>query len=197
MIRAASRAKDTHESIYFATAECSLGSVLVATAAQGICAILLGDNPDAVKREVQTYFPSAQPKGDGDHGEFEGLLIKVAGLIETPSRALDLPLDVRGTLFQQRVWQTLREIPAGVTASYGAIAERIGAPQHAYAVGQACATNIIAVAIPCHRAVRKNGALAGYRWGLARKRALLEREAPEQLSAIILEENHGDRTLLG
>jgi AraC family transcriptional regulator of adaptative response/methylated-DNA-[protein]-cysteine methyltransferase len=177
MSHTASRARETHESIYFATAECSLGSVLVAAAAQGICAILLGDNPDASMREVKTYFPSAQPRGDGDHREFDGLMAQVVGLIETPSRALDLPLDVRGTLFQQRVWRALREIPAGVTASYGAIAERIGAPQHAHAVGQACAANIIAVAIPCHRAVRKDGSLAGYRWGLERKRALLEREA--------------------
>jgi AraC family transcriptional regulator of adaptative response/methylated-DNA-[protein]-cysteine methyltransferase len=103
-------------------------------------------------------------------------LAKVVGFIEAPWLGLDLALDVRGTQFQQRVWQALREIPAGVTASYGAIAERIGAPQHAYAVGQACAANIIAVAIPCHRAVRKDGSLAGYRWGLERKRALLERE---------------------
>ena len=177
MAHTASRAKATHESIYFATAECSLGSILMATAAQGICAILLGDGPDALMREVKSYFPTIQPRGDRDYGAFDDLLATVVGLIETPSRALDLPLDVRGTPFQQRVWQALREIPAGVTASYGAIAERIGAPQHAFAVGQACAANIIAVAIPCHRAVRKNGALAGYRWGVARKRVLLEREA--------------------
>jgi AraC family transcriptional regulator of adaptative response/methylated-DNA-[protein]-cysteine methyltransferase len=177
MIRTASRVRETRDSIYFATAECSLGSVLVAAAAQGICAILLGDNPDASMRELKTYFPSAQPRDDGNYAEFENSLAKVVGLIETPSRTLDLPLDVRGTLFQQRVWQALREIPAGATANYGAIAKRLGAPQHAYAVGQACAANIIAVAIPCHRAVRKDGSLAGYRWGLERKRALLEREA--------------------
>ena len=161
--------------IRFAVGECSLGSILVAATEQGVCSILLGDDPGALVRDLQGRFPMAQLTGDDQN--FEPMMAKVAGFIEAPWLGLDLPLDVRGTPFQQRVWQALRNIPAGSTASYGEIAERIGAPKQAYAVGQACAANSIAVAIPCHRAVRKNGALAGYRWGMARKRALLEREA--------------------
>ena len=163
------------KSIRFAVGECSLGSILVAATERGICAILLGDDPVALVRDLQGRFSTAQLTNDDQ--DFEYLMAKVIGFIEAPSLGLDLPLDVRGTAFQQRVWQALRAIPAGATASYAEIAERIGAPKEAYAVGQACASNIIAVAIPCHRAVRKNGALAGYRWGVARKRALLEREA--------------------
>jgi len=163
------------KSIRFAVGECSLGSILVAATERGICAILLGDDPVALVRDLQGHFPIAELTDDDP--DFEHLMAKVVGFIETPSRGFDLPLDVRGTAFQQRVWQALRAIPAGATASYAEIAERIGAPKEAYAVGQACASNVIAVAIPCHRAVRKNGALAGYRWGVARKRALLEREA--------------------
>ena len=163
------------KSIRFAVGECSLGSILVAATEQGVCAILLGDDPAALVRDIQRRFPMAQLTDDDP--DFEHLMAKVVGFIEAPSLGFDLPLDVRGTAFQQRVWQALRAIPAGATASYAEIAERIGAPKEAYAVGQACASNVIAVAIPCHRAVRKNGALAGYRWGVARKRALLEREA--------------------
>jgi AraC family transcriptional regulator, regulatory protein of adaptative response / methylated-DNA-[protein]-cysteine methyltransferase len=165
----------TGESIRFAVGKCSLGSILVAATEQGVCAILLGDDADALLHDLQGRFPMAQLIG-GDQ-DFEGVAAQVAGFVEAPSLGLDLPLDVRGSTFEQRVWQALREIPAGSTASYAEIAERIGAPKEAYAVGQACASNVIAVAIPCHRAVRKNGALAGYRWGVARKRALLEREA--------------------
>ena len=163
------------KSIRFAVGECSLGSILVAATERGICAILLGDDPVALVRDLQGHFPIAELTDDDP--DFEHLMAKVVGFIEAPSLGFDLPLDVRGTAFQQRVWQALRAIPAGSTASYAEIAERIGAPKEAYAVGQACASNVIAVAIPCHRAVRKNGALAGYRWGVARKRALLEREA--------------------
>jgi len=163
------------KSIRFAVGECSLGSILVAATERGICAILLGDDPVALVRDLQGHFPIAELTDDDP--DFEHLMAKVVGFIEAPSLGFDLPLDVRGTAFQQRVWQALRAIPAGGTASYAEIAERIGAPKEAYAVGQACASNVIAVAIPCHRAVRKNGALAGYRWGVARKRALLEREA--------------------
>jgi AraC family transcriptional regulator of adaptative response/methylated-DNA-[protein]-cysteine methyltransferase len=175
MIQTRFNSGSTGESIRFAVGECSLGSMLVAASEQGVCAILLGDNPGALVRELLARFPKAQPI-DEDR-EFKHLLAQVAGIVETPSRGLDLALDVRGTPFQQRVWQALREIPAGSTASYTELAERIGAPKEAYAVGQACAANVIAVAIPCHRAVRKNGSLAGYRWGVARKRTLLEREA--------------------
>jgi AraC family transcriptional regulator, regulatory protein of adaptative response / methylated-DNA-[protein]-cysteine methyltransferase len=163
------------KSIRFAVGECSLGSILVAATERGICAILLGDDPVALVRDLQGHFPIAELTDDDP--DFEHLMAKVVGFIEAPLLGFDLPLDVRGTAFQQRVWQALRAIPAGATASYAEIAERIGAPKEAYAVGQACASNVIAVAIPCHRAVRKNGALAGYRWGVARKRALLEREA--------------------
>jgi AraC family transcriptional regulator of adaptative response/methylated-DNA-[protein]-cysteine methyltransferase len=126
-------------------------------------------------QELQSCFPKAQPFGKSR--EVEDLLAKVAGFVDAPSLGFDLPLDMRGTLFQQRVWRALREIPAGSRLSYAEVAKRIGAPNGAYAVGQACASNAIAVAIPCHRVVRKDGALAGYRWGLTRKRALLEREA--------------------
>jgi AraC family transcriptional regulator of adaptative response/methylated-DNA-[protein]-cysteine methyltransferase len=163
------------ESIGFTVSKCSLGLILVAVTKQGVGAISLGDDPAALVRELRGRFPMAEPIGEDR--DFERLMTKVAGFVEAPWLGVDLPLDVRGTPFQQRVWQALREIPAGSTVSYGEIAERIGAPKKAYDVGQACASNMIAVAIPCHRAVRKNGALAGYRWGVARKRALLEREA--------------------
>ena len=142
---------------------------------QGVCAIPLGDDPDALVRDLQDRFPKAELIG-GD-AEFERLVAQVVGFVEAPRLGLDLPLDVRGTAFQQRVWQALREIPAGSTASYADIAERIGAPKAVRAVAQACAANALAVAIPCHRVVRNDGSLSGYRWGVERKRALLEREA--------------------
>lgn len=162
-------------SMHFAVGECSLGSVLVAATGKGVCAILLGDDPDALVRELQDRFSKAELVG-GDR-DFERLVAQVVGLIEAPALGLDLPLDVRGTAFQQRVWQALRDIPAGSTASYTDIARRIGDPKAVRAVAGACAANPIAVAIPCHRVVRSSGALAGYHWGVDRKRALLEREA--------------------
>jgi AraC family transcriptional regulator, regulatory protein of adaptative response / methylated-DNA-[protein]-cysteine methyltransferase len=144
-------------------------------------AILMGDDPAALARDLQDRFPQAQLIG-GDAG-FEALVAKVIGFVEAPALGLnlpaDLPLDMRGTAFQQRVWQALREIPAGSTASYAEIAKRIGAPKSVRAVAGACAANPIAVAIPCHRVVRSDGALSGYRWGVARKRALLDRETPK------------------
>src|SRR5690606_1774627 len=163
--------------IRFAVGECSLGSILVAASERGICAILIGDDPDALARELQDMFPNAGLVG-GDAG-FEQLVARVVGFVEAPGIGLDLPLDVRGTAFQQRVWQALRAIPAGETASYAQVAERIGAPKAVRAVAGACASNRLAVAIPCHRVVRSDGALSGYRWGVERKRALLEREARE------------------
>ena len=169
------RAGGTDTTIRFAVGECSLGSILVAASDQGVCAILLGDDPEVLVRDLQDRFPRAQLIG-GD-AEFEGLVARVVGLVEAPGLGLDLPLDVRGTAFQQRVWQTLREIPAGQTASYSEVARRIGAPTSVRAVAHAVASNPLAVAIPCHRVVRTDGALAGYRWGIERKRALLEREA--------------------
>ncbi len=160
--------------IKFAIGECSLGSILVACSDKGVCAIMLGGDPERLARDFQDRFPRANLIG-GD-AEFEALVARVVGFVEVPRLGLDLPLDIRGTAFQQRVWQALREIPAGETASYAEIARRIGAPQSARAVAHACAHNIIAVAIPCHRVVRNDGALSGYRWGVARKRALLAKE---------------------
>lgn len=161
--------------IRFAIGQCSLGAILVASSTRGICAILFGDDPDSLARDLQDRFPNAELIG-GDPG-FEQLVAKVVGFVETPKLGLDLPLDVRGTAFQQRVWQALRDIPAGQTVSYTDIAQRIGAPKAIRAVAGACAANALAVAIPCHRVVRTDGSLSGYRWGVERKRALLEREA--------------------
>jgi AraC family transcriptional regulator of adaptative response/methylated-DNA-[protein]-cysteine methyltransferase len=169
------RAGGASTEIRFAVGECSLGSILVAQSERGICAILLGDDPDALARDLQDRFPQATLIG-GD-AEFEQLVAKVVGFVEAPAVGLDLPLDVRGTAFQQRVWQALRKIPAGATASYTDIARHIGAPHAVRAVAQACGANALAVAIPCHRVVRHDGALAGYRWGVERKRTLLAREA--------------------
>ncbi len=159
----------------FAFGQCSLGAILVAATDNGICAILLGDDPATLRRDLQGRFASTQEsRGDKD---FEHLLAQVIEFIEAPVAGLHLPLDLGGTEFQRRVWQALRGIPAGSTASYRDIAECIGAPNAVRAVAQACAANAIAVAIPCHRVIRRDGALSGYRWGVARKRALLEREA--------------------
>ncbi|WP_371919804.1 bifunctional DNA-binding transcriptional regulator/O6-methylguanine-DNA methyltransferase Ada [Pseudomonas sp. MYb185] len=161
--------------IHFAVGQCSLGAILVAQSRRGICAILLGDDPDALLRNLQDQFPKAELIG-GDEG-FEQLIAQVVGFIEAPSIGLNLPLDVRGTAFQERVWQALREIPPGETVSYAQIAERIDAPRAVRAVAQACGANRLAVAIPCHRVVRRDGDISGYRWGVERKRELLRREA--------------------
>jgi AraC family transcriptional regulator, regulatory protein of adaptative response / methylated-DNA-[protein]-cysteine methyltransferase len=169
------RAGGAQTDIRFAVGECSLGSILVAQSGRGICAIFLGDDPDSLVRELQDQFPKANLIG-GD-ADFERFVAKVVGFVEAPALGLDLPLDVRGTAFQQRVWQSLRNIPAGSTASYRDVAKRIGSPNSVRAVAQACGANKLAVAIPCHRVVRNDGALSGYRWGVDRKRALLEKEA--------------------
>jgi AraC family transcriptional regulator of adaptative response/methylated-DNA-[protein]-cysteine methyltransferase len=169
------RAGGANTEIRFAIGECSLGSVLVAASERGVCAILMGDDPDELARDLQDRFPRANLIG-GD-AEFERLVSKVVGFVEAPGLGLDLPLDVRGTAFQQRVWQALREIPVGETVSYADLANRIGSPKSVRAVAQACAANALAVAIPCHRVVRNDGGLSGYRWGVERKRALLAREA--------------------
>ena len=161
--------------IRFAIGECSLGAILVARSGKGVCAILLGDDPQHLAHELQDRFPNANLIG-GDP-DFEELVAKVVGYVEAPRLGLDLPLDMRGTAFQERVWQALRGIPAGETVSYAEIARRIGEPKAVRAVAQACGANKIAVAIPCHRVVRNDGALSGYRWGVERKRALLEKEA--------------------
>ena len=161
--------------IRFAVGQCSLGAILVAQSQRGICAILLGDDPDKLLRDLQDRFPKAELQG-GDES-FEKLVAQVVGFVEAPRMGLNLPLDVLGTVFQQRVWQALREIPPGATASYAEIAERIGHPTAVRAVAQACGANAIAVAIPCHRVVRRDGDVSGYRWGVERKRELLRREA--------------------
>jgi AraC family transcriptional regulator of adaptative response/methylated-DNA-[protein]-cysteine methyltransferase len=162
-------------SMRFAVGECSLGSILVAATDKGICAILFGDDPEALVRDLQDRFPKAQVIG-GDR-DFEQWMATIVGFVEAPALGLDLPLDVRGTAFQQRVWQALRKIPFGSTASYTDIAERLGLPKAVRAVAQACASNALAIAIPCHRVVCHDGSLSGYRWGVERKRVLLEREA--------------------
>lgn len=163
------------ETLRFAIGQCSLGAILVASSDKGVAAILLGDDPDALIRDLEERFPAADLIGGDD--DYERLIARVVGFVESPSIGLDLPLDVRGTAFQQRVWQALRRIPAGSTATYTEIARQIGAPAAIRAVAGACAANPIAIAIPCHRVIRSDGALAGYRWGVARKQALLTREA--------------------
>ena len=162
------------ESIRFAVGQCSLGSILVAASEKGICAISLADDPALLVKEIQDRFPKAQLTG-GDKA-FERSVAQIIGLVDAPKTGLALPLDVRGTAFQQRVWKALQSIPAGVTASYTEVAERIGSPKSVRAVASACAANTLAVAIPCHRVVRTDGSLSGYRWGVDRKRILLERE---------------------
>ena len=160
--------------IRFAVGECSLGSILVAATDKGVCAILLGDDPDGLVRDLQDRFPRAElVTGDTT---FNRLVSMVVGFVEQPERGLGLPLHVRGTAFQQRVWEALREIPPGQTVSYGELARQVGHPRAVRAVAQACASNVLAVAIPCHRVVRLDGSPLGYRWGVARKRELLERE---------------------
>jgi AraC family transcriptional regulator, regulatory protein of adaptative response / methylated-DNA-[protein]-cysteine methyltransferase len=161
--------------IRFAVGEASLGAVLVAATDKGVCAILLGDDPDALVRDLQDRFPRAEFEG-GD-AEFERMVAQVVGLVEAPGQRLDLPLDIRGTAFQQRVWAALRAIPAGKTATYKEIARAIGEPKAVRAVAQACGANPLAIAIPCHRVVRTDGDLSGYRWGVERKRKLIDREA--------------------
>ena len=171
------RAGGAGAEIRFAVGQCALGAILVAASERGVCAISLGDDPDALIRDLQGRFPAARLIG-GDPG-FEQLVAQVVGFVEAPGLGEDLPLDVRGTAFQQRVWQALRQVPAGQTVSYTELARRLGLPNSVRAVASACAANVLAVAIPCHRVVRKDGDLAGYRWGVERKRALLAREGGE------------------
>ena len=163
--------------IGFAIAPCSLGFVIIAVSEHLIRSIMVGDDPEMLMSDLQNQFPNdAFEIIENDDAE---LVAKVVDLIERPDKALELPLDIRGTDFQMRVWDALQEVPAGTTVSYTFLAEQIGAPNAVRAVAQACAANPLAVAIPCHRAVSANGDLAGYRWGIERKRALLEREAKQ------------------
>jgi AraC family transcriptional regulator of adaptative response/methylated-DNA-[protein]-cysteine methyltransferase len=158
----------------FAVGDCTLGAILVATTDKGIAAILLGDDPEKLVHDLEDQFPNATLTG-GD-GPFEKIVAKVVGFVDAPDTGLGLPLDVRGTAFQHRVWQALQKIPAGETVSYSELATRLGNPRAVRAVASACAANTIAIAIPCHRVVRTDGSLSGYRWGVERKRALLEKE---------------------
>jgi AraC family transcriptional regulator, regulatory protein of adaptative response / methylated-DNA-[protein]-cysteine methyltransferase len=175
MTPTAYRAGGANTEIRFAIGQCSLGAILVARSARGLCAISLGDDPEVLARELQDRFPRARLIGDDP--DFAALVARVVGFVEAPGVGLDLPLDVRGTAFQQRVWQALREVPAGRTVTYTDVAAKIGAPKAVRAVAQACSANTLAVAIPCHRVVRQDGDISGYRWGVQRKRLLLEREA--------------------
>jgi AraC family transcriptional regulator, regulatory protein of adaptative response / methylated-DNA-[protein]-cysteine methyltransferase len=161
--------------IKFAVGPCSLGEVLIAASHKGICAVLFGDDADALVRDLQNRFPKAEIIGSD--AEFERIAAAVIALVEAPGADLHLPLDVRGTAFQHRVWQVLRETRAGTRTSYADIARRIGRPSAVRAVARACAANNLAVLIPCHRVVRRDGGLSGYRWGVERKRELLDREA--------------------
>jgi len=174
MTPTAFRAGGVDADIHFAIGACSLGAILVAQSQRGVCSILLGDQPEQLLRELQDQFPKANLLG-GQRG-YEQLIATVVGLIERPAIGVQLPLDIRGTAFQQRVWKALQAIPAGTTASYADIAKRIGAPRSVRAVAQACGANALAVAIPCHRVVKSDGGLSGYRWGVERKATLLARE---------------------
>jgi len=175
MTPTAYRAGGVSTEIRFAIGQSSLGAILVAQTARGVCAILLGDDPEALLRDLQDRFPKAHLIG-GD-ASFEQTVARVVGFIEAPGIGLSLPLDLRGTAFQLRVWQALRDIPVGQTASYSDVAQRIGAPRSVRAVARACAANPVALAVPCHRVLRIDGGISGYRWGVERKRALLLREA--------------------
>jgi AraC family transcriptional regulator, regulatory protein of adaptative response / methylated-DNA-[protein]-cysteine methyltransferase len=172
------RAGGTNEEIKFAVGQTSLGAILVASSKKGVAAILLGNDPDELVRNLQDRFPKAHLIGADQ--DYEALVARVVAFVEKPEIGLDLPLDVRGTAFQQRVWRALQEIPVGETVSYAEIARRIGRPKAVRAVASACAENNLAVAIPCHRVVRVDGSLSGYAWGVERKRALLDREGSQK-----------------
>lgn len=168
------RAGGSGTDIHFAVGQCTLGAILVAESQRGICAILLGDDPDALVQDLQKRFPNASLTGDD--ADFAQRVAQVVGLVEAPGLGVDLPLDIRGTAFQERVWQALRTIPPGSTISYAELADRIGSPTAVRAVANACGANWLAVAVPCHRVVRRDGDPSGYRWGVERKQALLKRE---------------------
>jgi AraC family transcriptional regulator, regulatory protein of adaptative response / methylated-DNA-[protein]-cysteine methyltransferase len=171
------RAGGANEEIKFAVGQTSLGAIVVASTKTGVAAILLGDDPDELVRNLQDRFPKAH--FIGADRDYETLVAQVVGFVEAPRIGLKLPLDVRGTAFQERVWKALRQVPVGKTVSYTEIARRIGAPKSVRAVAGACAANKLAVAIPCHRVVRNDGSLSGYAWGIDRKRALIDREASQ------------------
>lgn len=167
--------EDGGTNIFFAIGECSLGSILLAQSARGVCSILMGEDPMRLAQDLRHQFPKANLVAK--ENDQEELVAQMAGLIEKPGAGLDLPLDVRGTAFQRLVWDAIQSIPPGSTATYAGIARQIGVPGAVRAVAQACGANALAVAIPCHRVIRKDGSLSDYRWGVERKRALLAREA--------------------
>jgi AraC family transcriptional regulator of adaptative response/methylated-DNA-[protein]-cysteine methyltransferase len=175
MVSPQTRSGEKPATIRYAVGLCSLGSILIASTDKGICAVQLGDDPSGMLRGLQDRFPNAGFVSGGE--DIERLVTEIAGFVETPARRLDLLLDVRGTAFQRRVWQAVCEIPPGSTRSYSDIAKQIDASKAVHAVSQACMSNVIAIAIPCHRIVRSDGGLSGYPWGVERKYALLKREA--------------------
>jgi AraC family transcriptional regulator of adaptative response/methylated-DNA-[protein]-cysteine methyltransferase len=165
-----------NEEIRFVVGESSLGSILVASSVKGVVSILISEDPVRLLADVQSRFPRAHfvPGGQGD----QTLLLRVVDFVEEPTPDLDVPLDIRGSAFQRRVWQAVRDIPMGQTATYTEVADRIGAPRAARAVGNACSTNSLAIAVPCHRVLRRNGSVSGGDfWGEERRRVLLNREA--------------------
>jgi AraC family transcriptional regulator of adaptative response/methylated-DNA-[protein]-cysteine methyltransferase len=166
-------ASDRPETLRYATGQSVLGRVLVASSAKGVASILIGDDDDGLIAELRRAFPDVALEATED----AGLVGRVTAVIEDPGLPVDFPLDIRGTAFQRKVWDALRAIPAGVTLAYAALAVDIGDPRAVRAVASACAANKLAVVIPCHRVVRGNGSLSGYRWGASRKRALIAREA--------------------
>lgn len=172
------RSGGVDEEINFALGQTTLGAILVASSKRGVVAILLGDDPEKLLRDLQDRFPRAELIGADK--EYEKLVARVVGLIEAPGQGLNLPLDIRGTAFQRRVWRALQKISAGKTVSYAEVAKMIGSPKSVRAVAGACAANNIAVAIPCHRVVRTDGSLSGYAWGIARKREFIDRESQRQ-----------------
>lgn len=169
--------------IAYAIDSCDLGKILLARHADGICSVLLADNETALWDELRRNFPQASLQGND--APAQQWLTQVIGVIDNPSQSLDLPLTMSGTAFQQQVWQALREIPAGTTRSYSELAQTLGKPQAVRAVASACAANKIAVLIPCHRVIRSDGALSGYRWGIERKQRLLEREQQAQKTPLV------------
>jgi AraC family transcriptional regulator of adaptative response/methylated-DNA-[protein]-cysteine methyltransferase len=168
------RAGGSDEAIRYKTAACTLGQVLVAASERGVCAILLGDAADNLHAALRAQFPAAH-LAEADT-RFSSVIEAVIALVDMSSASFDLPLDIRGTAFQCRVWKALRDVPSGETVTYTDIARAIGAPRAVRAVAGACAANRLAVAVPCHRVVRRDGSLSGYRWGVERKRALLAKE---------------------
>jgi AraC family transcriptional regulator of adaptative response/methylated-DNA-[protein]-cysteine methyltransferase len=173
--RRASKVAAMKAQLHFDIGSSTLGRVLVGSNDRGVCAIFMADSDAQLIAQLRERFPESGLVRDARR--LAQTLFRVIGYVESPAGELDLPLDLAGTEFQRRVWHALRRIPAGATASYADIARRIDAPKSFRAVAQACGANPVALAIPCHRVVRNDGGLSGYRWGVTRKRALLAREA--------------------